>query len=89
MPPSRTVSVDAVRFGAIIRRLRLRRGWTITKLAQRAGMNATYLGLIENGRNVPSLIAILELTEVLNADAGDVMREVAAARNPPPADEEE
>ena len=89
MPPSRTVSVDAVRFGAIIRRLRLRRGWTITKLAQRAGMNATYLGLIENGRNVPSLIAILELTEVLNADAGDVMREVAAARNPPPAAEEE
>ena len=89
MPPSRTVSVDAVRFGAIIRRLRLRRGWTITKLAQRAGMNATYLGLIENGRNVPSLIAILELTEVLNADAGDVMREVAAARNPPPPAEEE
>jgi transcriptional regulator with XRE-family HTH domain len=89
MPPSRLVSPDAVRFGAIIRRHRERRGWTLAKLAQRAGMNPTYLGVVETGRNIPSLSTILELTEVLNIDAGEVIREVAAARNPvPPAGQE-
>lgn len=76
------ISRDAVRFGAIIKRLRLQRGWTIAKLAQRAGMHATYIGIVERGGNVPSLLTILELAEVLGADPGDVVREVAEARKP-------
>jgi DNA-binding XRE family transcriptional regulator len=70
MPPSRRISRDAICFGAIIRRLRVRRGWTRAKLAQRSGLNATYVGLLERGRNIPSLETILELAEVLGVDAG-------------------
>jgi transcriptional regulator with XRE-family HTH domain len=86
MPRSRQLNADAVRFGTALRRARLARGWTITKLARRAGMNAQYLGIVEAGGNVPSLYTILEVTEVLGVDAGDMIREIAIARRQPKAD---
>ena len=47
-----------------------------------SGMNAQYLGVVENGGNVTTLSTILEVAEVLGADAGEMIREVAAARRP-------
>jgi transcriptional regulator with XRE-family HTH domain len=79
----RQADPDAVRFGAILRRERLARGWTLRKLAQRSGMNAQYLGVVEAGGNVPSLATILEVAEVLGADAAEMIREVAVARRMP------
>ena len=84
MPRSMRPTAEAARFGAVIRRIRKQRGWTLAKLAQRAGMNATYLGVLEQGGNDTSLTTIVELCDVLGADIGEVMREVAAVRNPPP-----
>lgn len=83
MPRSRTANADAVLFGAMIRAVRLGRGWTLQKLATRSGMNATYLGIVEEGGNVPSLSTVLELTEVLGMDVGEIMRELARLRNTP------
>ncbi|PYQ25860.1 MAG: hypothetical protein DMF56_26530 [Acidobacteria bacterium] len=80
VPRSSKTSIEAQRFGAIIQRLRAERGWTKVKLAQRAGMNATYLGVLEQGGNDTSLTTIVELCDVLGADIGEVMREVAAVR---------
>ena len=82
MPQARRISRDAVRFGAIIKRLRLQRGWTLVKLARRAGMHANYIGIVERGGNIPSLVTILELAEVLGVDPGDLVREVAEGRKP-------
>ena len=82
MPRSKSLNHDAVRFGAIINRLRLERGWTIAKLAQRSGMSAPYLGILEKGGNIPSLTTILELSDVFGVDPGDVVREVFEARRP-------
>lgn len=81
----RQIDPDAVLFGAILRRERQARGWTIRKLAQRAGLNAQYLGVVEAGLNVPSLSLIMEVCEVLGADAGAMIREVAEARKQPRA----
>ena len=81
MPQSRTTNADAVRFGAILRRIREQRGWTLRKLATRSGLSAAYVSIVERGGNVPSLTTVLELIEVLGVDIGDVMRELAAARN--------
>ena len=81
MPPARSVSHDAIRFGAIIRRVRAERGWTRLKLARRSGMHVNYVAMVEAGRNVPSLVTILELADVLGIDAGELVREVAAGRN--------
>lgn len=82
MPKSQRVDPDAVRFGAIIRRLRLDRGWTLVKFAQRSGMNATYLGVLEKGGNMPSLQTILELADVFNVEAAEMVRQVEQARKP-------
>ena len=83
MPQTRTYSPDAARFGAIVRRLRQQRGWTLRKLATRDGLSAIYVSIVERGGNVPSLTTVLELIEVLGGDIGEVMRELAAARTKP------
>jgi XRE family transcriptional regulator, regulator of sulfur utilization len=83
MPRAMRIDPDAERFGAILRQLREQRGWTRQKLAQRAGMTPTYIGILEYGGNTPSLPAVLELIEVLGADIADVMRRLAAARASP------
>jgi len=83
MPQARTYNGDAVRFGAILRRLREQRGWTLRKLATRSGLSPAYVSIVERGGNVPSLTTVLELIEVVGGDVGEVMRELAAARNAP------
>jgi hypothetical protein len=51
-------------------------------------MNSQYLGVVEAGRNVPTLYVILEVCEVLGVDAGELIREVAIARRQPKGDPE-
>lgn len=80
MPKSTVRNHDAERFGAIIQRLRTERGWTLTKCAQRTGMNATYLGVLEKGGNMPSLATLFELADVFSVDAAEIVREVEQAR---------
>ena len=80
MPLGRRYNADADRFGAILRELREQRGWTRQKLAQRAGLAPTYIGVLESGGNVPTISTALELIEVLGGDIGEIMRRLAAAR---------
>jgi len=77
-------SPESIRFGAVIRRVRLKRGWSIVTLAQHVGMSAPYLSVLEQGGNNTSLSTIVKLCHALGADIGEVMREVAAVRNPRP-----
>lgn len=83
VPRTRTIDPDAIRFGTILRHLREQRGWTLLKLARRAGMNATYLGVLERGGNIPTLTTILDLAEVLEVEAADIIREIERARKRP------
>ena len=83
MPIGRRYNADADRFGAILRQLREQRGWTRQKLAQRAGLAPTYIGVLESGGNVPTISTVLELIEVLGGDIGEIMRQLAAARIAP------
>ncbi|HEY0141558.1 MAG TPA: helix-turn-helix transcriptional regulator [Thermoanaerobaculia bacterium] len=86
MVRARRITVEAVRLGRIIARLRQQRGWTLIKLAQRSGMTPQYLRLVERGENLPSLSTLIELSDVLGADPAEIVREIAAARNPRPAE---
>src|SRR5256885_15953696 len=83
VPRSRIRNTDAERFGAILARIRMERGWTRQKLATRSGMSPQYVAIVEQGGHVPSLTTVLELTEVLGADIAEIMRELAAARIAP------
>lgn len=84
MPKSSYTDPDAVRLGAIIKRLRIDRGWTLVKMAQRAGMNPTYLGVMEKGGNMPSVATLLEIADVFNVEAADIIRELENARRRKP-----
>src|SRR5256885_16506260 len=61
VPRSRIRNTDAERFGAILARIRLERGWTRQKLATRSGMSPQYVAIVEQGGNAPSLTTVLEL----------------------------
>ena len=80
MPRARVPDDDAVRFGAIVNRLRTERGWTLADLSRVSGMNATWLGVLERGENMPSLATIFKLADVFGVDAVELVRELAEAR---------
>lgn len=80
MPRARSVQRDAARFGAIIRQMRLDRGWNLKTCARFADIDVTYLSLLERGLNIPSLVMVLNLAQMFGVDAGDLVREVAAGR---------
>ena len=79
MTRARIVSEDAVRFGAIINRLRTERRWTLEDLARFSRMNSTYLGVLERGLNMPTP-TILHFAEVFGVDAAEIVSEVETAR---------
>src|SRR5688500_8488385 len=59
MPRARSATPDALRFGRLLKNLRLQRGWNLQRFARESQMTATYLGLLERGLNLPSLTAVI------------------------------
>lgn len=60
----------------MVRQLREARGWTQEHLAEASEMNASYLGFIERGHNVPTLTIIIQLAEGFGMEPGDLLREM-------------
>lgn len=52
-------------FGGVVRRSRETNGWSQEVLADRAGLNRSYLGEIERGCAVPSLTTISKIALAL------------------------
>jgi XRE family transcriptional regulator, regulator of sulfur utilization len=50
-------------FGKIVRNFREQNGWSQELLADRAGLNRSYLGEIERGTVVPSLATISKISK--------------------------
>jgi len=71
---------DAEAFGAIVRRLRTKRGLTQEKLAELADLNVSYIGFLERGENVPTLTIVLNLALALDVHAADLVREIERKR---------
>lgn len=53
-------------FGVALRQHRLSLGLTQQELAERAGLDRTYISLLELGRNSPTLETLYFLCEALN-----------------------
>jgi transcriptional regulator with XRE-family HTH domain len=70
---------DAELFGRVVREMREARGWTQEQLAERANMNASYLGFVERGDNVPTLTIILQIAEGLGVEAAELLRRLRPA----------
>lgn len=52
-------------FGTAIRQLRLAQGWSQEELAARSDLNRSYLGEIERGVAIPSLLTMQKLAQAL------------------------
>jgi len=66
----------AQRFGAIIRRLRMQRGMQIQQLARRADLTRQHLSLLERGANIPSLVTLFNLAEILHVKPSAIIAEI-------------
>lgn len=71
---------DAELFGAVVRELREARGWTQEQLAERSDMNASYLGFVERGDNVPTLTIIIQISEGLGVEPADLLKAIMKRR---------
>lgn len=60
-------------FGLTVRRLREGRGWSQEELAGHADLNRSYVGEIERGQVIVSLVTIQKLSGALGLSAGALM----------------
>ena len=53
-------------FGIAVRQLREQQGWSQELLAERADLNRSYVGELERGQAIPSLLTLKKLSMALN-----------------------
>ena len=75
MPARSSASVVGQRFGATVRRLRKERRLTQETLGARAGLTTVYVGLVERGENIPTLIAVFKIARALDVGAPELLAE--------------
>jgi transcriptional regulator with XRE-family HTH domain len=68
-------SRDGMKFGDTVRRLRAERGYSQEVLAERAKLNADFLGFIERGDNLPTLATILQLARALEVKPSTMIKD--------------
>lgn len=65
---------DLIRgFGVSVRDLRLRHDWSQELLAERADLNRSYLGEIERGEVIPSLVTAAKLASALEISLSELL----------------
>jgi transcriptional regulator with XRE-family HTH domain len=60
-------------FGVAVRQLRERHGWSQEALAERADLNRSYVGELERGQAIPSLVTLEKLAVALNLSLTSLM----------------
>jgi transcriptional regulator with XRE-family HTH domain len=58
-----------------LRRIRLKAGLSQEELADRAGLNRNYIGMIEREENAPTVDALEQLSDALKIDPATLFRE--------------
>lgn len=71
---------DALIFGEIFQQFRLQRQWTLRVCAHHLGISASYLGILESGRNMPSIHVLLLFADVFGLDAWEIFRSFEVKR---------
>jgi transcriptional regulator with XRE-family HTH domain len=63
-------------FGAVVRRKRLALGLSQEALSEKAGLHRTYVGLLERGLRMPSILVAQKVAEALSTTTGSLLMEV-------------
>ena len=67
-------------FGAAVRRLRSERGWSQEELADRVGIDRTYMGGVERGERNLGLVNIARIAAALEISLTQLMAEAERGR---------
>jgi transcriptional regulator with XRE-family HTH domain len=62
-------------FGATVRKLRVKRGWSQEHLAEFAGLHRTYISGIERGIRNPTLTIIVQIADALKVAPAALLNE--------------
>jgi XRE family transcriptional regulator, regulator of sulfur utilization len=60
-------------FGVAVRRLREAHAWSQERLAEHAGLNRTYVGEIERGTAIASIVTVEKLAYALGVGIGELL----------------
>jgi transcriptional regulator with XRE-family HTH domain len=63
-------------FGAVVRRKRLAAGLSQEALSEAAGLHRTYVGLLERGLRMPSILVAKRVAEALGTTMAEFLAEV-------------
>ena len=83
MPPSLQA-----RFGEIIRRRRDGAGLSQEAVGHAAGLSRNYVGMLERGERVPTIITLQQIAKALATTMTDLIRELEVGEEPRGGDEE-
>jgi len=72
-------------FGTAVRRLREARNWSQEQLAEHADLNRSYVGEIERGQVVASIITIEKLAQAYGLSGAALLENCEKVRTPQPA----
>lgn len=64
------------RFGAVLRRRREAAGLSQEALAAEADLHRNYVGLLERGQRMPSILVVQQLANALGTTMADLIAEV-------------
>jgi transcriptional regulator with XRE-family HTH domain len=67
-------------FGALLKELRERRGWSQSELALESQLDQTFVSLLERGQRQPSLATLFALCDALDVEPDAVVRRLVVAR---------
>jgi transcriptional regulator with XRE-family HTH domain len=73
----------ALRFGALVRRLRLEKGLSQERLAELCGMHRNYVGAVERAERTPSIIAADRLARALGTTMSSMFSELEEGSEDP------
>ena len=71
------MNVIVTKFGIAVRHFREANAWSQEKLAEQAGLNRSFIGEIERGTSIASIVTVDKLARALGVRAGNLL-EVAA-----------
>jgi transcriptional regulator with XRE-family HTH domain len=68
-------------FGTVLRRRREAAGFSQEALAARAGLHRNYVGLLERGERMPSILVAQQLASALDTTMSELLAEVEQELN--------